>query len=457
MAFINKSNQRPVENFLVAKSTTTLPTSGTLYNTTTGVVNLADGQLGVVSDSIYGSVAMNSFVDGTPTAAEAPVIKIYQGTEYSASPATASTTYPLWPRVYEASNSINGAAGVTVTYQAYRAPSFSTWVVGKAAGDAAEINADSETEYGMTIAFRGRRVSEMYGREEAASFSANYTTPDFTATGLNLSEPQARMHLLTNLGWNINRNSSAFSLNSRYPANVPVIAFLIASAGGAGVAIGGVDPIIDGDTVTVVTTTAGNKTFTFTEGMADSIKNAALAVQGGLIADLDWTIIPINLATQNVATPAAGDILMIMGLDDKLSFVDYIPQVKNRLQIGLTRGFNYPVVYNDELVKADEGQGKGRVLDLLYKATQGQRKYNLRHVEDPIVNFPSPVVTTEKYNVFNILHGSTNTPDIASLTSSPYREIVCVPTSNATLVTNFTNFMNAWLPLTGNEVVLTQI
>ena len=455
MAFINKSNQRPVENFLVAKTTTSMPSTGTLYNTTTGVVNLADGQLGVVSDSIYGTVAMNSFVDITPTYAEAPIVKIYQGTEFSAAPGQAATTYPLWPRVYEASNQIDGQGGITMTYQAYRAPGFSTWAIGKAAGNAAEINADSETDYSLTVAFRGRRAQEMYGLEQAASFSANYTTPDFTATGLNLTEPQARMHLLTNLGWNINRNSTAFSLNSRFPANVPVIAFLIASAGGAGTAIGGVDPIVEGDTVTVVTTAAGNKTFTFTEGMAESIKAAALAVQGGLIANLDWTIIPINLATQNVATPAAGDILLIMGLDDKLSFVDYIPQVKNRIEIGLTSGFNYPVVYNAELVQADEGQGKGRVLDLLYKATQGQRKYSLRHTEDPYVAFPSPIVTAEKYNVYNLLHGTTNNPDIASQTTMPYREIICVPTSNTTLITMINTFFNAWLPSTGNNAIIT--
>ncbi len=146
---------------------------------------------------------------------------------------------------------------------------------------------------------------------------------------------------------------------------------------------------------------------------------------------------------------------MIMGLDDKTAFVDFIPEVKNRLQVGLTSGFNYPIVYNEELVKADEGQGKGRVLDLLYKATQGQRKYGLLHIEDPYVAFPSPVVTTTNYNVYNILHGNTNNPDIGSQTTSPFREIVLIPTANTSLVTAFSAFLNAWLPATGNNAIIT--
>ena len=86
------TNKRATESFLVARQgQTALPSSGTLNNTSTTNVNLANGQLGFVSDSIFGSVAMNAFVDASPTITEAPIIAIYQGNENSASMATATT------------------------------------------------------------------------------------------------------------------------------------------------------------------------------------------------------------------------------------------------------------------------------------------------------------------------------------------------------------------------------
>lgn len=459
MSFNN--SPRAQENFVVAKvGQTTIPNSGTLSNTSTGAVNLADGQLGFVADSIWGSVAMNAFTDATPTILESPVLAIYQGNENSSNPGAAQqvATYPLWARPFERTHAIDGRNPVQVTKQAFREPAHSVWVTGKPAGDAAEINVLDLTEYELSIAFRGRRVEEMYGREQAASFQASVTTPDFTALGK--TEAEGRSWLLHNLGWNINRNSKAFSINSRFPSNTPVVAFLIASAGGAGKAIGGGAPLAAGDTFTVVTTAAGNKTITVTEAMAASIKAAAVAATGVAIASVTWTIIPINLAAQYTIAPAAGDILMTMALDETLAFVDYIPNVKVRMQVGLTLGFDYPVVFNDELSNADEGQGQGRVLDLLYKATQGQRKYNWRHVENPVTDFPSPIDTAGKYVVYNINHSVASTPSMHNTFGHNFREIVCIPayssgTTPNGLIATFDGVLNSWLgsALNNNAIV----
>jgi hypothetical protein len=120
---------------------------------------------------------------------------------------------------------------------------------------------------------------------------------------------------------------------------------------------------------------------------------------------------------------------MLVALDETAVYVDYIPQVKVRLQVGLTRGFDFNSVTNAQYVYADEGQGDGRSLNLLYNATQGQRKYNLRHEEFPVVNFnTAPFDTSITYVVFNILHSSARQVDTFHNILQPHREIIAVPT-----------------------------
>lgn len=456
------TNVRANESFLVAKAAqTTIPTSGTLNNTTTGNVNLADGQLGIVSDSIWGTTPLNAFTDGTVTLNEAPVIALYQGTSNSANMAAgiAASTYPLWARPYERSNPIDGRSEVKITKQAFRDPAHSTWVIGDTVASAGAVNILNDTMYELAIAFRGRRVEELYGGEQALSLRAEYTTPNYTTLGD--SAAVATSDILHNLAWTINRNSTAFAINSRFPNNAPVLALLIDTTGAAGTnkAIGGVTPIAAGDTVTVVNGTV-TKTIVVTTAMANSIKAAAIAATGDVIADVTWEIIPVNLASAKLAAYRA-DAIMLIALDDKLAFVDWIPQVKNRLEVGLTSGFNVNTVRNEEYSQADPGQGDSRTLELWYKATHGQRKYALRNTEDPIIEFPSPFVAGTAYNVYNIHHSGQTKPDISNTIYTPYLEVVCIPALNVAgdaandLIAAFEARMTTWLGVTGQSGIVT--
>lgn len=419
------NNFRPVESFVVAAaSATTIPTSGTLKNSG-GYFNLTNGQLGIVCDADGGSVALNSFTDATPTITEAPAIRFYQGTADSAGLVNATSTYPLSVRPFERTSKIDGRTKITVTKQAFRAPTYSTWIVGEDHGQADAINISDDTEYSLNIALRGRRIEEFFSRQQAIALTPGITTPNFTTLGKTTQE--ARKWLITQLAWQVNRQSSALNLPGTYPNNMPVLALAISVGGGAGTAIGGGSPIAAGDVVPVTTISGTNYSITLTDAMATSIKNAALAQAGGVIADLTWTIIPINLATAYDVSAADVDMLMLIGLDEKTSYVDYIPQVKTRLEVGLTRGFDYNTVQNAEWEQADEGQGDGRTLDLLYKATQGQRKYIQRHTEDPIVNYPSPIDVTQSYVVYNIMHGLTEQIDVSNTVTSPLRDIIAIP------------------------------
>lgn len=413
---MNIGNKRPVETFSVVKAAaTTIPVVGTLYGSATP---LTDGQIGFVAASSYGTLALNTFTDATPTVAETPVIQIAQGLSI-ATPAT----YPLWDRPFLLSNPIDGRTTITVTRQAYRDPAHAVWIIGDAAGDAGEVNVLDNTEYRLAIGYRGRRIMEQFSKEQAAYLRAKAPAADFTELGY--SDAQAIHYILTYIGWEINRSSRQFQVNARFPGKDPIIAFLIDESGATGVLIGDADPIVAGDVIPVVTTSAGNLNITLTEAQATSIKNAALAKAGGVIADLTWSIVPIDLSDLSGATNL-GDMLMIMALDEVPVYDDNIPHVKVGIEVFLTDGFD-STVENDQFNDPDEGQGLARQLELEWRATQQQRMYSLDHKLDPVINFPSPFVSGEKYVVYRILHGATSQVDLNTLSFNPFLDAICIP------------------------------
>lgn len=451
---VSKS-KRPIENFIVAAAgETTMPTSGTLTSSFTDL-GLNDGQLGFVSDSIYGTVAMNTFVDATPTIGEAPVLALYQGTAASPALTSASATYPLWVRPYERTAPIDGRGTVQVTKQLFRTPSQSVWVVGDETGTTGEINVLDETIYGVNIAFRGRRVEEMQSSQQAAGLPVSITTPNFTDLGK--TEAEGRSWIVQKLVYEINRNSTALSNgSSQFPGKSPVIAFAIDSTGAASSAqaiTGGGTGLAAGDVIDVIVdpTTSLTKTITLNAAQAAAINAATVSADGVAIGSTNWAIVAVDLTT--LYTEVC-DIIMIMGLDETTAYVDYIPQVKTRLKIGLPYGFDTDTVDLDEHAFADPGEGSGRELDLLYKATQGQRKYNLRHTMDPVVEFASPVDTTQSYNVYNIVHGKVGEIDMHNMGVLPFREIVLIPSSNTTLVSTFDTVLNNWLASTTHNTAI---
>ena len=264
---------------------------------------------------------------------------------------------------------------------------------------------------------------------------------------MNLNTNQAQGWILNNVAYNVNRNSKALTPGARFAQQAPVVAFSILKAGGSGVAIGGGDPIAAGDAVPVITTPQGTKSFTFTDDQATAVKNAALAIAGGVIADLTWTIVP---ATYTASLTATNDAIIFMALDETQVYVDYVPQVKVRLGVGLRTGFDITQTTLTQTGYADEGQGQGRVLDLMYKATEGQRKYANRHTEDPVITFPSPVDTALVYTTYTIHHSNVTETDMFNQLIRPAKEIVLIPQYSTGTTTNpylatFESVLNNWL------------
>lgn len=457
--YSRQGNKRPVETVLVATTGTDLyndtgaGAGNNITDSSTGAIVLADGQLGVFSASDFGSVANNVALDTTPTYGEAPVIYIAQGTEWSSNPgARPGATYPLWNVPYWRSGDINGNNWILATYKQYEAPTPSTWVIGLEAGNAQEIVAYDNTEYQIRIAYRGRRQDELYNAEGTAQFNPHYVTPNYTSLGT--AEP--RDHLIQNLTWNINRNSKTININrTRFKGNEPVVALAIDSTGAAGTAIGGGAPLTAGTFLPVVNTDFGVRGITVTQEQVDALQNAAIAAGGFVnVAAITWSVLTIDLSTAGTATGGVADLFMLLALDADLAYEDRIPQVKTRLDVGLTTGFDFNTVYHNEEVQASEGSGEGRVWDRYYKSTHGQRKYNLDHTLDPVVEFASPVDTATNYDSFIFEHVDINQIDTSNLSESPHKTVVLIPTGDTTLITEFTDLMNAWLTSARGSVIV---
>jgi hypothetical protein len=452
------TNKRATESFVVAAAgATTIPVTGALYNTTTGVVNLTNGQLGIVSDSSFGSVAFNSFADATPTMAESPVIKIYQGTAASANPGNATAVYPLAVRPFEHTASIDGRSKVIITKQPFRLPRHATYVLGNTAGQGNAINIVNNEDYQITFGFRGRRVEQQFSNEQAAYLRINVATPNFTT--LNLNAALATDWLTTNIAYQTNLNSSAFKASPKAISKSPIVALLLAVDDAAGTAIGGATPIAAGDTIPVINGPNGLKSLTLTEAMAESIKNSALAVAGGVIADLTWKILTTDLANAGSATGGTANMVMFVALDEQTVFLDEIADVKVDISGHLVKGFSKAVRF----VKAEtayEGQCTGRQLDLWYRFTQGQQKYNQRHTDYVQPNYPSPFDISQQYVTYVIQHGSPANTGLVQTIPYVYKDIVAVPryssgtTAHAAIALLDTAF-NSWLGSSNNGAILT--
>jgi hypothetical protein len=230
-----QGNKRPVEFFLVGSGNQALSNTanaGTLINdVTTGNVRLANGQLGVVDASGFGTLNINTFLTAGNTRANAPVIQLVQGTADSANPTNSSLVNPLSSRPFEASMPLNGANGIVATKMPFQSDRHSTWVVGKpAAATSGKIVAVANTKYGIKLAYSSHIHDEMYGTESKSGYSSTFTSPNYVTAGYANNVD----HVIQNVTWGINRNSYAFNLNRVLAkGNEPVIAIALDSTGAA--------------------------------------------------------------------------------------------------------------------------------------------------------------------------------------------------------------------------------
>lgn len=446
--FSRNSNQHANQTYLVTKRLTAVyNVQDNHVNTSNGQIVVTDGQLGFFDASGFGAQTANklnkSVIPANLTATKVPVFKILQGNENSAAPWVNTVNYPLWNRPYEESMPIHADGFVQVTKQDYQAPTLSAWVIGKpTASTTGKITAQGLVEYQLRVGFRGQMSEEFYNTEEALYLSASYTTPNYTSLGT----AQPIDDLVQHLVYDINRNSSAFAQNKTRGGSFPVVAFAIDSTATAGVLI---SALTAGTFLPLTNTSTGIKGIYPTAEQITAITAAAVAA-GYSTAD---TILTVDLTTAGTVVGGIADGILLLALDNNAAFKDYTTSRKNRLTLGLNRGFDFNLVAQTEGSKAFDGQGIGRILDRQYRNTHGQRKYNLIHVTDPVIEFPSPIDTTDTYTTYSIEHSFSRQSDIMHISANSCKEIVLVPTLVKGTVNGSANsqetsielFLNTWL------------
>ena len=190
-----------------------IKTSGSLTDDASGVVNLTNGQLGIINQSSSANltggvkIPLGDFVDGSVSTTYVPQIKIVQGTSNSATPP--SDNRPGIKRAFESSALIESDGELKIVIKAARAAAHSVWGV-------RGISASDLTTYGARIAFRSEH-HDIFASDSTASVPAYpvyYTSPDYTqliADGVLASAAQATDHLIKNLVVMINKNSAGLT------------------------------------------------------------------------------------------------------------------------------------------------------------------------------------------------------------------------------------------------------
>lgn len=459
--FTRQNNKRAIETFLVAKSAALYNTAGAGNNITdlTGAVVpkgtnvLADGQIGVFSADGLGTVGINVAIDTTPTKAEASSIYIAAGLPKDATTNLGATVpYPLWRRPFERSGDISSYNSIIGTYQAYKAPAFSTWTIGAPLGGVGQINILDEQEYSIQIAEFGYANDIFYSSSATNVIAGSYVTPNYTALGtINPVD-----HLLQNIAYDFNRNSRHLGIynNNVFHGNANIIAFGIGKAAAAGSQI---SALTVGNVYTVVGNVNLGGTIVMTQAIKDALIMGASAYVNGVQAASvgaatpgTTELIPIDLSTAGAAALNAGiEAIVFVSLDRLPAYVDRIPFLKSTIRTGLTRGFDYATVRSLKSQDVHEGTGTARLMEDQYKKSHAQRLYNLNTTEFPIIEFPTPFTANETYNQIVIEHTLNEQVDLGSMIEGKQKTIVAIPTSNTTLNTNLQAILNAWFASVG--------
>jgi hypothetical protein len=404
----NYNNKRPVETILVRKfaDANLWATEDGTSLVTANTATLTEGQLALAS--AVGSTA-NKIVDFTGESLIPSGSFFVQGTSASSNPGTAyrTATYPLYEPAFLASQVLHPGLTVTATKRNYLAPTNSVWVVGDTGAVATGgINVADETEYALTIAYRGRIVDQLYSSQATAFYTPSFVTPDYTTLGTT----NPLDHLIQHLLWDVNRSSMAIGFNNE--GNEPIVGLALDLSGVAGQAVAG----LSAGFLPLVNTSLGVRGITLDANMVATLQ-AALPVGS--------SIMTIDLSTAGTAANGA-DAIAIVALDRRVAFVDDLPSVKIDFDLGLRYGFNVDTVHTEQTSFPNEGQNTVRYLEREYQATVGQRRYSQDHEEFPIIKFPSPLEDIA-YNRIDIVGVAHNQVDTFNVVQAPQRTVLLFP------------------------------
>lgn len=423
-----RGSKRPIEKVLVALGNTDLPTDGTNINGTGGVVNLTDGQVGLL-DVTPGSTTFNEFFNNASalTFNDIPVAKVVQGTDYSANPGQARI--PFTRRPYESSVDIIGKNVYAYYGQAYAGPynSASTLAV---SATPLELS-----KYSIYLGFRGRRVTEFdSGIHAVVKKKVEFNTPEYSTLGLTSDQD----HLVKNLAYQINLNSAQFAPYFGNPGgNWRVLAFAVSSTGaGTGVAL---NAVVGTSIPVVVTPGSGTQAVTMTQELFDTF--AQVVANTALTNSSEIQVIdPSNWGVTN----ANADYLLIVAMNEVPAYIDRDPTLKIRIDAGAGDRFEEE---NINFVKGSdpfEGQGTYRQWKIYFENTNGQRSYSQNRDLYPVLVYPTSLDSTATYAALILEHYIGTQVSFTGTSVSPHKTIILVP-SGSTAKANILAAFNNWL------------
>lgn len=325
-------SQRDIQTVIVPSGDSALKASGALATTST-TVNIAEGQIGVLSWDYDGTVALGNFFGaGDADVAKINAIRIVQGTPNSGQTQLANV-FEVSDPAYVISDTIWADHILSVTSFPYRVPKNSTHVFTTIS------DPTDETLYKIYAYQYSIRDDKEWGDNDNSSF-ATYTTPDYTSLGT--AEPLD--HFLKNILYKLNVNSVLVAGQKRY------VALAIDTTGVAGGQI--IGDIECGDTFDFQTDGTTTYTVTFTESTLKALKEAC---DSAGIAEATATLEIIDLS--GAGATADVNAFLVMGLPfPTAAYYDEMIPLYPTVELSLSENWTA----TGDLLGADNGAGVGR-------------------------------------------------------------------------------------------------
>lgn len=429
----NRTAQTPMEVILVAGASTTLATGALVATATT--LNIADGQLGVLSTDVNGTNLANNFITAGATTQQVKSVKVLRGTPNS-DDLTAVSPFNLNDQRYLATVDIFPEDIVEISTTL---PEVGTFSMDYLTSFSVPTVA---TDYDLVITLESSQMDIEYARQRA-------NTNFFSVTASNPAPTAPTDEVLQNLAMAAN-SASVYRGGSQ-----PYFVFGIDTTAAAGtvinnVAVGtAINVMLKDGIQTVFTATAE-----FVEALRRTVANTVMV----------GTETIVNLGSVTPGSAATINALLIVGLKDSTAVIlDEETRKMVKVEAGST-------LTNTRQVGsyAKEWVGTGKAWQRQWKHFYGRQHYFENYYRSDwsggIETAPSYITATEAQlytstritfntveshssnltktipHVLTILLPATITNPSAAV-STPYT----IATTNATLVTNLNASLGVWL------------
>lgn len=356
---LKKTNKLPMEVILVAKGDQALPT-GT-FATTGTTVNIADGQIGILSWDKDSSVkTRGTYIASGDDSNEVQSIKLVQGTPASANTQLADI-WEVGDKTHIESGTIRKNNIRSVYVKKAAIPVFGGQV---ASAFPTPVN---DGEYQVFLKLDSVRYDREYSTMNDNVVSASAPIVNFTTAGI----AQPLDYVLTNILVELNSQSKAVTSNSRRGTKSYVV-FGVKFAGGSGQVIGTITPTT-------------NITFQTVNGVAQVLKSSSELCQTLARLTKDNAALLATSTIENVDITTAGaaakiDGLIVIGLPHELAAeYDNVAAVQVKPTLNFAKSFISGVDPIVTTCAPSEGFGQGRKWALLNSLRPGLQTFTMQN------------------------------------------------------------------------------